>query len=324
VLFSLERDGQQVPAVVVGTKQGHLFVLHRETGEPLFPVEERPVPQTTVPGEVTAPTQPFPAALPLFGLRNLSPDDAWGLTPESTAVAREKIAAVHYEGLFTPPGLVPTATVPSNVGGFNWGGLSYDPTRGVLVGAVNRMAAVVQLFPRAEEPEVRATRPPGGVRLESEIGLMLGTPYILSRTYLLDPESRIPYTKPPWGTLAAVNLRSGALQFEVPLGTMVDPAQYPEATQWGSLSLAGPITTAGGLIFVAASVDDHLRAFDSDSGQLLWQSLLPAGGQATPMTYMVGGKQYVVQAAGGHAQLGTMQGDAVVAYALPDASSAGR
>ncbi len=146
---------------------------------------------------------------------------------------------------------------------------------------------------------------------------MLETPYVLSRTYLIDLATRIPYTKPPWGTLAAVNLTRGDLQFEVPLGTMLDPAQHPEATAWGSLNLAGPMTTASGLVFVAASVDDHLRAFDTQTGELLWQSLLPAGGQATPMTYAIGGKQYVVQAAGGHGPLGTKLGDAVVAYALP-------
>jgi quinoprotein glucose dehydrogenase len=150
LLFPLERDGQIVPAVAVGTKQGHLFVLHRETGEPLFPVEERPVPQSTVPGEQSWPTQPFPVTLPVFGLRQLTPDDAWGLTPEDTARARQQIAAVRYDGPFTPVGLGPTAEAPSNTGGFNWGGLSYDPKRRILVGAVNRFAAIVQLYPRQE------------------------------------------------------------------------------------------------------------------------------------------------------------------------------
>jgi quinoprotein glucose dehydrogenase len=153
---------------------------------------------------------------------------------------------------------------------------------------------------------------------------MLGTPYILRRTYLVDlAKGKLPYTKPPWGTLAAVNLQRGGLQFEVPLGTMLDPAQYPEAAHWGSINLAGPMTTAGGLVFVAASMDEHLRAFDVETGHLLWQSRLPAGGQATPMTYMIDGTQYVVQAAGGHAQLGTTLGDYVVAYALPETGRRG-
>jgi quinoprotein glucose dehydrogenase len=325
VLLPLERNGRVVPAVAVGTKQGHLFVLHRETGAPLFPVEERPVPQSSVPGEETWPTQPFPVDLPVFGLRRLTPEDAWGLTPEDTEVARQKIAAVRYEGPFTPVGLEPTAEAPSNTGGFNWGGLSYDPQRGILVGAVNRFAAIVQLSLRRQEPDVRATHPAGGIRLEAEVGSMLGTPYILTRTYLIDlAKGKRPYTKPPWGTLAAVNLKRGGLQFEVPLGTMLDPAQHPQAAHWGSINLAGPMTTAGGLVFVAASVDEHLRAFDVETGQLLWQSRLPAGGQATPMTYMVDGTQYVIQAAGGHAQLGTTLGDSVVAYALPEQGRRGR
>jgi quinoprotein glucose dehydrogenase len=318
VLLELEREGELVPAVAIGTKQGHVFVLHRETGEPLFPVEERPVPQSTVPGERSWPTQPFPAQLPVFGLRSVSVDDAWGLAPEDEAVAREKLAALHYDGVFTPVGFEPVAEAPSNTGGFNWGGLSYDPARGVLVGATNRFSAIVQLLPRDTAPDTRAATPArgGGVRLEEEIGEMLETPYVLSRTYLID-ENRIPYTKPPWGTLAAVNLTRGDLQFDVPLGTMLDPAQHPEAKAWGSLNLAGPMTTAAGLVFVAASVDDHLRAFDTETGELLWEDRLPAGGQATPMTYAVDGKQYVVQAAGGHGPLGTKLGDAVVAYALP-------
>jgi quinoprotein glucose dehydrogenase len=154
---------------------------------------------------------------------------------------------------------------------------------------------------------------------------MRDTPYAMKRSYFLDlTKGKLPYTKPPWGTLAAVNLRTGALQFEVPLGTMLDPVKYPDAVQWGSLSLAGPMTTAGGLIFIAATVDDDFRAFDVETGRLLWQSHLPAGGQATPMTYMVDGTQYVIQAAGGHAQLGTTLGDSVVAYTLPDAALKGR
>jgi quinoprotein glucose dehydrogenase len=315
VLCSLQRQGKPVPAVAVGTKSGHLFVLHRETGEPLFPVEERPVPPSTVPGEETAPTQPFPVSLPAFGLLSLGPEDAWGLTAGDVERAREKIAALHYDGPFTPVGLEPTAQIPSNIGGFNWGGLSYDPARGILVGATNRFAAIVQLFPRQRAPQARSE----DVRLEAEIGEQRQTPYVVARNYLVDfAHGKLPYTRPPWGTLAAVNLNTGALQFEVPLGAMLDPARYPEADQWGSLNLAGPMTTAGGLTFIAATVDDHLRAFDSDTGRLLWQAVLPAGGQASPMSYAVGGRQYIVVAAGGHAQLGTTLGDYVLAYALPE------
>ena len=157
ILFTLEREGRAVPAVAVGTKSGHIFVLNRETGVPLFPVEEHPVPQTTVPGEETSPTQPFPIALPVFGLRQLTPEDAWGLTPADIRTAREAIASVHWEGLFTPIGLKPTGNVPSVLGGFDWGGLSYDPERRILARAVNRFATIVQLYPREQEKEILPT-----------------------------------------------------------------------------------------------------------------------------------------------------------------------
>jgi quinoprotein glucose dehydrogenase len=171
-LLTLERDGEIVPAVAVGTKQGHIFVLHRETGEPLFPVEERPVPQTDVRGEETWPTQPFPAHLPLFGLRELTPDDAWGPTAEDRELGRQVIAAFRSEGPFTPISLQGTIQTPSNAGGFNWGGLSYDPTRQILVGAVNRFAAVMQLMPREEASVGEDT----GERFGLETAEQLGTP----------------------------------------------------------------------------------------------------------------------------------------------------
>jgi quinoprotein glucose dehydrogenase len=316
VLMTLEQRGKQVPAVSVGTKSGHIFVLHRETGKPLSPVEERPVPQSDVPGEQTWPTQPFPIKLPVFGLRRITPDDAWGPTAEDREVARKRIAELRYEGPFTPASLKGSIQAPSNVGGFNWGGLSYDPVRTILTGAVNRTAAIARLVPRAEGPRFS-----GNNRLGIEVGIMLQTPYLLHRSYMLDLKShRLPYTKPPWGTLAAVNLQTNKLQFEVPLGYEADPRKFPEAEQWGSINLGGPMTTAGGLVFVAASMDNHLRAFDIEAGKLLWKGALPAGGQAVPMCYEANHKQFVVICAGGHGKLGTKLGDAVVAFALPGSS----
>jgi len=314
ILISLARDGRSIPAVAVGTKAGHIFVFHRETGAPLFPIEERPVPRSDIPGEQAWPTQPFPVKLPVFGLRRVTAEDAWGLTASDAAVARRRIAELRYEGPYTPVSLGGSIEAPSNTGGFNWGGLSYDPARSIVVGAVNRFAAITRLFRRADAPA------PAGpnIRLEAEIGAMRDTPYVLQRTYLVDlARGALPYTRPPWGTLAAVNLQTGALQFEVPLGFMLDPKDYPESEQWGSISLGGPTTTAGGLVFIAATRDRHLRAFDIETGALLWKAPLPAGAQATPMTYEVGGTQYVVIAAGGHGKLGTTLGDFVMAFALP-------
>ncbi len=317
-LIALERGGEAIPAVVIGTKMGHIFVLHRESGEPLFPVEERPVPQTDVPGEETWPTQPFPAQLPVFGLRDLSPDDAWGITENAREAGREWIASLRSEGPFTPISLQGTLQTPSNAGGFNWGGLSFDPARGLLVGAVNRFAAVMQLLPREDGDDAASAST--GERFGQEIGEQRGTPYRMSRAILLDPETRLPFSPPPWGTLAAVDLNDGALAWEVPLGISADPAEHPDALAWGGVNLGGPTTTAGGLVFVAATADGFFRAFDIESGDLLWQDQLPAGGQATPMTYEHAGRQYVVIAAGGHGKIGSTLGDHVVAYALPERS----
>ncbi len=197
----------------------------------------------------------------------------------------------------------------------NWSGASFDPERHLLVTNINMLAAVIQLHPRTEDnPETINEKKP-----RAEIGRQEGTPYLMSRDYLftLGPSNEfVMQTKPPWGTLAAVDMTSGTLKWEVPLGVMMDTEKYPDATKWGSLSLGGAITTAGGLVFIAGTLDGYLRAFLTDNGEMVWAAALPAGGQATPMTYQVEGKQYVVIAAGGHGKLGTKLGDYVVAFAL--------
>lgn len=302
-------------AVAVGTKMGHLFVLDRDTGLPLFPVEERPVLRSDVEGEESFPTQPFPSKLPVFGLRKVDVEEAWGPDEVTTQAARAWIARLRSAGIFTPPSLRGSVLAPSNIGGFNWGGLTYDAERGLLIGATNRVAAVVTLIPRAQFDE---SQPLPDRRLESELGLMKGTPYVVKREYLMDSSDHLrPMTKPPWGTLAAVDLARGELAWEVPLGSMVDPLKYPDAEKWGSISLGGPSCTAGGLTFVAATMDGHLRAFETATGKLLWKSQLPVSAHAAPMSYELDGKQYVLICAGGHGKAGTPLGDAVVAFALP-------
>lgn len=296
------------PAVAVTTKIGHLFLLDRVSGKPLSPVEERPVPKSDVPGEEASPTQPFPAIAPLAA-QKLTADDAWGITPEDKAWCHDKIASLRSDGLFTPPSLKGTVAFPGNGGGVNWGSVAIDPVRSLLIANVNNLPFMVKLIPRDQfAGEVAAGRKN---RFRGEFARQTGTPYGMYREPLLSP-SGLPCNAPPWGVVTAVDLNTGKRLWETPLGSLV-PSQ-----KLGSPNLGGPIVTAGGIVF-DASADVYLRAFDVQSGQEVWKTELPAASQATPMTYSVHGKQYVVVCAGGHGKLGTKMGDAVVAYALPDA-----
>ena len=312
-LITLHRGGVDIPAVAQITKVGHLFLLHRETGEPLFPVEERAVPQTTVPGEQTSPTQPFPTAPSALVPHALTPEDAWGLTFWDRGRCRERIAALRSEGVFTPPSLEGTVMFPGNIGGGNWSGVAFEPERGLLLVNTNNLPFVVRLIPRERyEAERRAVKP------SVEIAPQTGTPYGMTREPLLSPFG-LPCNPPPWGKLAAIELATGKMRWEIPLGTGRD-RPIPIPLRWGTPNFGGAITTAGGLVFIGAAMDNYLRAFDVDTGEELWKGRLPAGGQATPLTYRLheNGKQYVVIAAGGHGRMGTTVGDSVVAFALPD------
>jgi quinoprotein glucose dehydrogenase len=311
-LVTVTRDGKAVPAVVVATKMGHLFVLHRETGAPLFPVEERPVPRSTVPGEEAWPTQPFPVRPRPLAPSRLTADDAWGVTPEEREACRARIARLRSEGIFTPPSLEGTVVFPGFVGGVNWGGIAHDPVRGLAIVPTNRLAFEVRLVPRDRFRAARAAGPGRG-----EFGEQSGTPYGMYREALLSPLGR-PCNPPPWGALAAVDLGTGDVRWEVPLGVTPEVAALPAAREWGSPGLGGALVTAGGLVFIAATRDATLRAFDVDTGTVLWSAPLPAAAPATPMTYRTAaGRQVVVVAAGGHSGLRSTMGDHVVAFALP-------
>jgi len=309
-LIRVTRDGHAVPAVVQATKMGHLFFLHRETGASLFPVEERPVPASDVPGEEAWPTQPFPVLPAPLVPQRLTADEAWGLTPWDRGKCRERIARLRSEGLFTPPSLRGTVIFPGNAGGTNWGSVAFDPASGTVFVNTSRVAHVVTLIPRDELEAARQATP------DVEVSPMLGTPFGMRREALLSPFG-IPCNPPPWGTLAAIDSSTGQLRWEVTLGTTRDLAPVPISISWGTPNMGGPIVTAGGLVFIGAAMDDYLRGFDASTGAELWKGRLPAGGQATPMTYRAGGKQYVVIAAGGHGRMTTKLGDAVVAFALP-------
>ncbi len=294
------------PAIAITTKMGRVFVLNRLTGAPLIPVEERPVPKSDIPGEESWPTQPFSiSVIP----EKLSPEDAWGITPEDQKWCSEKIAASRSEGIFTPPSLKGSILFPGNIGGVNWGSSAYDPSRHLLIMDTNRLATWLRLIPR-EELEAARKNATDQDRLHGEFARQTGTPYAMFRIPLITPKI-LPCNQPPWGTVAAVDLFTGKKVWDVPLGTFL-PGQ-----KTGSITLGGPIATAGGLVFSAATMDNKIYAFDSDTGAELWSFELPAGGQATPMTYILNGKQYLVIAAGGHGKLGTKQGDSVLAFTLP-------
>jgi quinoprotein glucose dehydrogenase len=299
------KDG--TPAIAITTKMGRVFVLNRLTGAPLLPVEERPVPKSDIPGEKAWPTQP--ASTISLVPEKLTPEDAWGIKPEEKEWCAEKIKAARAGEIFTPPSLQGTLVFPSNVGGVNWGSAAYDPQRHLLFVDTNRLPIFVKLIPRAELDAARKNATDSD-RLHGEFARQTGAPFAMFRTPLLAP-SGLPCNMPPWGTIAAVDLFEGKKVWDVPLGTLV------LGMNTGTITLGGPMATAGGLVFTAAAMDNFLRAFDSESGKEIWKNELPAGGQATPMTYTLKGKQYLLIAAGGHGKLGTKQGDYVIAFTLP-------
>ncbi|HUF75884.1 MAG TPA: pyrroloquinoline quinone-dependent dehydrogenase [Longimicrobiales bacterium] len=316
-LATVYRDGSAIPVLLQATKTGMLFVLHRQTGQPIFPVEERPVPQSDIPGEQAWPTQPFTAITPPLSPHRLAVDEVWAVTDADREACRVAVAGLRNEGIFTPPSTRGTLVLPSNIGGAHWGGMAVDPERAVAVVPVNRVAAVLQLFPR--EGFDLAARRAEDERLgyDFEYNMMVGTPYVMRRRLLMSP-SGLPCSPPPWGALVAVSLVSGDILWEVPLGSMsgAAPPELAIRPEWGSLNLGGPIVTAGGVIFIGAALDRSLHAFDVATGRELWRGALPASARATPMSYrLASGEQLVVVAVGGGDSFGT--GDHLVAFRLP-------
>jgi quinoprotein glucose dehydrogenase len=312
LLATLQHAGKSVPVVIQGNKTGFLYVLNRDTGVPVFPVEERPVPQSDVPGEVTSPTQPFPLAPPALVPQKLSADDAWGITPTDRDGCRERIKGLRNDGLFTPPSLQGSLSEPGNVGGMNWSGYAFDPHNSLLLVNSNNLPAEMGLVAADKYWDA------AGKSSDLEYTQQYGAPYGMFRAFLFAKAHHLPCAPPPWGTLTAVDMAQGTIRWQAPLGSIAPGKPIVPA---GAPSLGGPIVTAGGLVFIAGTViDAEIRAFDVETGKEMWKFQLPASGAATPMTYQLrpGGKQYLVIAAGGHSKVTEeTQSDEIVAFTLP-------
>jgi quinoprotein glucose dehydrogenase len=385
VLLTVRRDGREVDAVAQSTKSGHVFVFDRETGTPLFPIEERPFPASDLKGEKAYPTQPIPVKPPPFARQVLDEDGVTDISPEARATVLKRLREVRSGGQFVPPSVEGTVIYPGFDGAAEWGGSAWDPETRLLYVNSNEMAWILQMlelppageggplgarvyaqhctvchgidkkgdpqgqFPRIDDLKKRLKREDAVAILKDGKGAMpafaflsdaeteavvahmysetepssdageaatAGRPYShMGYNRFLDPDG-YPAVKPPWGTLNAIDLDAGEIRWTVPLG------EFPELTAkgippTGTENYGGPIVTAGGLIFIGATKDERFRAFDKRTGQVLWETALPAGGYATPATYEANGKQYVVIAAGG-GKMGTKSGDTYVAFALPD------
>jgi quinoprotein glucose dehydrogenase len=316
ILVDIERDGEKIPAVVQNTKQGFVFVYHRETGDPLYPITEKPVPQNGLPGEWLAKTQPFPIESLRLLPTDLTPEDAWGFSFLDRAGCRDLIASLSNDGMYTPPTTAPgTLFAQGNSGGANWGGPSFDPDRRLMLVNINNVPQVITLIPREDVGEIDGIR----MSVEEVVTEQRGTPYGAKTEWLLSPFGA-PCVKPPWGELVAVDLDKGEVRWRAPLGSLEHYLPVPFEWNTGTPNIGGPVTTAGGLTFIGAAIDQYFRAYDTLTGEELWRFKMPAGQSTTPMTYQIGGRQFVVMVTGHHLYFGAEVGDGVVAFALPDNS----
>jgi quinoprotein glucose dehydrogenase len=311
MLTRFKLNGRTIQAVIAGNKTGMVFALDPVTGKPALPVEERPVPQSTLTGEKSSPTQPFPTATPALVPQSQGPEAVGGLTDADRKFCTDAINGLSGHTIFTPPSEQGILAIPGNVGGINWSGFAWDGVNGRLIVSVSNIPAKVRMIPAAKY--VKGDK--GDLRAETT--MQMGSPYAMSREFLRAP-SGLPCIKPPFGELVALDLGAGKIAWRVPLGSLEELAPGVGHFAKGSIVLGGPIVTAGGLVFQGGTLDRTLRAFSAADGRELWSAELPASAHATPMTYEVGGKQYVVIAAGGSAKVDEeRQGDAVVAFALP-------
>ncbi|MEJ2803987.1 membrane-bound PQQ-dependent dehydrogenase, glucose/quinate/shikimate family [Comamonadaceae bacterium PP-2] len=314
-------DGKTVPALVFGTKAGQIFVLDRQTGQPLTPVEERPVPAGNIEGETYSPTQPFSVGMPAIGTDDLKESDMWGATPFDQLLCRIHFKSKRYTGLFTPPGTDASLNLPGSLGGMNWGGLSLDPVNQLLFINDMRVGLEVQLI-KADPADAGAKSDGNEAAAITRPVPLDGTPYAINAKVRFMSPLEIPCQKPPFGTLTAVDLKTRKIAWQVPVGTVQDTGPFGVKMGLpipvGMPTIGGTMATQGGLVFIAASQDYYLRAYDAGTGREVWKGRLPVGSQGTPISYKSTqtGKQYVLVSAGG-ARNSPDRGDYVVAYALP-------
>lgn len=317
------------PALLQATKSGMIFVLDRETGKPLMPVEEIAVPKTGVAGERIHPTQPTSPGMPNTvgapgkDYETLTEAKAWGISPFDQAMCRIHFHQMRYDGLFTPP-VTGEGSIgyPGNHGGMNWGGMSVDPDRGLMVINTERLPYQIFLIPREETKGAKSIfeNPGHRPKIMPQIGLPFGA---VKRPWM--SALNIPCIAPPYGYLAAIDMRTHEVAWRRPLGTGYDQGPMGIRShiklEMGTPSDSGSMVTAGGVTFIGAAMDNFMRAFDTQTGKLLWEQRVDAGTGATPMSYELDGKQYVVAYVGGNASMGTTIGDGIIAWALPDSAA---
>lgn len=304
--------GRSGPAVAVGSKTGHVFLLDRLTGKPLFPIIEKPVPASDVEGEKAAPTQPFPTKPVSLVPQQITEADLWGATAEDLEACRSVFKSLRNEGIFTPPSVRGSLNVPGNIGGLHWGGLAWDSAHRLLIAPVNRLPAIIRLLPQSEFATARKSFP------RRETTEQKGAPYAMSREFFLSP-SGAPCTAPPWGELVAIEADSGDIVWRVPLGDLREKGLGTFDVPTGSPNLGGAAVTDTGLLFIGATLDPYFRAFDTGNGRELWKARLPTSARATPLVFTnEDGEQMVAIAAGGHDTPLSKIDTKLVVFALQD------
>jgi glucose dehydrogenase len=323
-LVDLTFDGGSVPALIQPTKRGQVFVLDRRTGLPLTDVQERSVPQGAAPGDHLSPTQPFSVGMPVFDDTVLSEQLMWGLTPLDQLSCRIKFRQARYEGPFTPIGLQTTLSYPGYMGGMNWGSVSVDPERRLMVVNWNRMPYYARLIPRAEADAAGVTITEDGRPRTNKLSAspQLGTPFAEAHGFFLSLLA-VPCLEPPFGMIGVVDLNQRQIVWQHALGTSADMGPLGMASHlklpMGISMIGGTVTTRGGLIFVGAALERAFRAFDLRDGRKLWQAPIPEAAVATPISYLgpKSGKQFIAVAAGGRYGIMGASGEYVIAYGLP-------